>query len=541
MKERGAVNQETNSEPARKVTTGMRGGMGRTLLTAFLMLAVVPLSVVGYMAVRYANQDSRRCALNQLENLATYQANYISYLLCQTSASPDLTPDDCVITSTENFSVLDEAFVMNTTAVHVKNMYIVDTQGHLLWTLYPTSSLPIDNPVHDRGVNAALQHQNGASFYKDHLGEQVAGAYRWLPGLQTALIMEQAAASLLGARNNLAAVLVGSTLAVALLTTLLAAVVTRQITRPLVNLTVSAVKIAGGDLTQRVRVNRRDEIGILAQAFNVMTAELRDFYYELERKVADRTEQLRFANTQLSYQANQLYVSAQIGQVATSILDLEELLSRVVALMRDNHDLVYVAIYLLDDIGETLTLRATAGDDMKPDHALKAELFLEADNIVSRAALEGTPQEWTNEYTRVAIPLRQQELVNGVLYACRSYDEAFSAIDVLVWESLGDQISVAIKNAQTYGRERAEVERLRRLEHLHAQSLGSISYQLATALNTIIGFSRLMLKELDGPLTETQRTDLKAIHASGQHLQQLLDNVAALSEREETDSEMEKE
>jgi len=31
-------------------TTGMRGGLGRTLLMAFLLLAIVPLSLVGYIA-----------------------------------------------------------------------------------------------------------------------------------------------------------------------------------------------------------------------------------------------------------------------------------------------------------------------------------------------------------------------------------------------------------------------------------------------------------------------------------------------------------
>jgi signal transduction histidine kinase len=61
-------------------------------------------------------------------------------------------------------------------------------------------------------------------------------------------------------------------------------------------------------------------------------------------------------------------------------------------------------------------------------------------------------------------------------------------------------------------------------------SLGTGSRELATELNTIIGFSRLILKEADGPLTELQRSDLSAIYKSGYKLLGLIDNVVTLSE-----------
>jgi signal transduction histidine kinase len=51
-------------------------------------------------------------------------------------------------------------------------------------------------------------------------------------------------------------------------------------------------------------------------------------------------------------------------------------------------------------------------------------------------------------------------------------------------------------------------------------------------LNTIIGFSRLLLKGANGSLSDLQRGDLVAIHKSGYRLSGLIDNVIALSELE---------
>ena len=89
-----------------------------------------------------------------------------------------------------------------------------------------------------------------------------------------------------------------ATLAVALITSALAAVVTRRVTRPIVQLTETAAHMARGDLDQQVSIDRKDEIGILARAFNRMAAELTVLYGDLEAKVAERTMQLEEANKQ---------------------------------------------------------------------------------------------------------------------------------------------------------------------------------------------------------------------------------------------------
>ncbi|MBE0519070.1 MAG: HAMP domain-containing protein, partial [Thermoplasmata archaeon] len=73
----------------------------------------------------------------------------------------------------------------------------------------------------------------------------------------------------------------------------------RSITSPLKRLTKAAVDMSHGNLDRRVEVDRKDEIGQLAQAFNGMAEELDDLYDDLEVKVATRTAELQVANKKL--------------------------------------------------------------------------------------------------------------------------------------------------------------------------------------------------------------------------------------------------
>jgi CheY-like chemotaxis protein len=75
-------------------------------------------------------------------------------------------------------------------------------------------------------------------------------------------------------------------------------------------------------------------------------------------------------------------------------------------------------------------------------------------------------------------------------------------------------------------------ERLREVDRLKSQFLANMSHELRTPLNSIIGFSRVVLKGIDGPVTDRQREDLEAIHNSGQHLLGLINDILDVSKIE---------
>jgi signal transduction histidine kinase len=410
-------------------------------------------------------------------------------------------------------------------------VFLVDASGRLS-PLSPLTEGTAAEAGYSRTVDTQFGDGRGGGFYGAASERPVVAAYQWLPEWQVTLWAEQPRVAVLAKEDDLAAMLIGSTLAVALLTAVLAAVITRQLTQPIVRLTRSAVKIAGGDLEQTVELDRRDEIGILAQAFNVMTAELRSLYTRLEQKVAERTQQLTDANRELRFKAMQLRLSAEVGRVATSILDPDLLLRRVTELVLETYahvyDVYYVAILLQDEFGERIERQACSGRGGESE-VLQAATGDET--LIGQAAADGVlrSQELATGSVQVVIPLRIGSRVIGGLDLHCSRRDVLGADDVGVLQSLGDQISVAIENARLYAIEREAVQRLSRLDDLRLASLGIGSRELATELNTIIGFSRLILKEADGPLSEMQRADLVAIYKSGYKLLGLIDNVITLS------------
>jgi CheY-like chemotaxis protein/two-component sensor histidine kinase len=56
-----------------------------------------------------------------------------------------------------------------------------------------------------------------------------------------------------------------------------------------------------------------------------------------------------------------------------------------------------------------------------------------------------------------------------------------------------------------------------------------MSHELRTPLNSIIGFSRVIMKGIDGPVTDLQQQDLSAIYNAGQHLLKMINDILDIS------------
>lgn len=65
-----------------------------------------------------------------------------------------------------------------------------------------------------------------------------------------------------------------------------------------------------------------------------------------------------------------------------------------------------------------------------------------------------------------------------------------------------------------------------------ANVLASIAHDLRSPLNAVIGFSKLMLKGIDGPLSEMQQSDVEAIHTNGNTMLQMVDGLIDLGKIE---------
>jgi signal transduction histidine kinase len=78
-------------------------------------------------------------------------------------------------------------------------------------------------------------------------------------------------------------------------------IMSRNITKPLNQLTAAATTVSLGNYTVPVSVNvhQDDELGKLARAFNMMTEQVYQMYHDLEDKVTERTAQLENVNSEL--------------------------------------------------------------------------------------------------------------------------------------------------------------------------------------------------------------------------------------------------
>jgi len=132
-----------------------------------------------------------------------------------------------------------------------------------------------------------------------------------------------------------------------------------------------------------------------------------------------------------------------------------------------------------------------------------------------------------------SVPLMLRDEVLGVLALGRPVGHPpIDAEEMATLQNAAVNIGVAVENARLYQDAQETAEKLKEVDRLKSEFLASMSHELRTPLNSIIGFSRVILKGIDGPLTEMQKTDLTAIYDSGRHLLNLINDILDLSKIE---------
>jgi signal transduction histidine kinase len=68
--------------------------------------------------------------------------------------------------------------------------------------------------------------------------------------------------------------------------------------------------------------------------------------------------------------------------------------------------------------------------------------------------------------------------------------------------------------------------------------LAALSHELRTPLNAILGFTEVLLSEVDGPLSDDARENLNVVRSSGEHLRSLIGDILDLSALESGELEL---
>jgi GAF domain-containing protein/DNA-binding response OmpR family regulator len=242
---------------------------------------------------------------------------------------------------------------------------------------------------------------------------------------------------------------------------------------------------------------------------------------------------------------NELTVLTNIGRRLTSTLDLDEILASVIEESFNATKATTGAILLYNERENALEMRTLRGFTPAIEARYTGHMIHAGEGLVGRVLETGDPvlvNDVTKEpdyqeidgrtRTQLILPIRQGGLLLGALSLESPLLNGFSESDVRLLEAMADQAAIAITNAHAYEAERQAVERIREADRLKTQFLANMSHELRTPLNSIIGFSRVMLRGIDGALTEMQSTDLTSIYNSGQHLLGLINNILDISKIE---------
>lgn len=131
------------------------------------------------------------------------------------------------------------------------------------------------------------------------MGGHVVAAYDYIPEVDWGLTALADSAEAFAPVNRLRNVIIVVIVVLVFGGSLLAYLIARSITRPLVELQDGVKALAGGELSTRVTISDGTEVTSLADEFNRMANRLNELYENLERKVEERTRELKDANSRL--------------------------------------------------------------------------------------------------------------------------------------------------------------------------------------------------------------------------------------------------
>ena len=250
-----------------------------------------------------------------------------------------------------------------------------------------------------------------------------------------------------------------------LLGAILSYYISRAVSNPIRELIETFDKIEQGDLSQRAPITATDELGIVTMHFNRMVSRLDALQNTLEQQVVERTKQLSATN--------------EVGRVASSSLDPDELLAKVILLVPERFGYYYAAIYLLDPSEKWAELKEATGEAGKLLRQNRHRLEVAGRSMVGTAIREKTAriaqiaseekQRYENpilSYTRseIALPLIVGDRVLGALNVQSTKESDFGPQVIETMQNMAGQVAIALENARLFQEAQHNIREMRTIQ-----------------------------------------------------------------------------
>jgi signal transduction histidine kinase len=253
-----------------------------------------------------------------------------------------------------------------------------------------------------------------------------------------------------------------------------------------------------------------------------------------------QTGDLRLSYTVLQRQADRLQRILQISQILSGTLDLDKLLSLILAAATELTDTESASILLLDKSGSELHFTASSGQPIEKLAELKVPIegslagsILTAGKPMVLQDARHDPRHYTGVDQQIdfvsrsilGVPLMLQDKPIGVLEALnKSGEDVFTEEDGQVLMALAAQAAVAIANAQLVMALQLAYKQLNEVDRLKSDFIAIASHELRTPLGLILGYAA-MLKD-DANAETAQQLDV--VLNSALRLRELIDDMVNL-------------
>jgi HAMP domain-containing protein len=128
--------------------------------------------------------------------------------------------------------------------------------------------------------------------YPDYIGKKVLGIHHFIPQMNWCLLAEINESEALASTKNLLIFSTIRALIVLSIFFIVAYLLARTISRPIIALREGAEIIEKGNLNHKVSTQSQDEIGELSRAFDKMTTAIKQSRTNVDRKVKEQTQQI---------------------------------------------------------------------------------------------------------------------------------------------------------------------------------------------------------------------------------------------------------
>jgi signal transduction histidine kinase len=267
--------------------------------------------------------------------------------------------------------------------------------------------------------------------------------------------------------------------------------------------------------------------------------------------------ELQARTQELTRSVDKLTALGEVGQAVSSSLELETVLSTIVARAVQLAGAQAGTIWEYDEPAEEFRLRVTqnAPDSLVPR---RVATLRKGEGAVGRLAVthepvqipdimkEGAYDSRLREVlvgggTRalLAVPLLREGRVLGGLVMSRRTPGEFPPEVVDVLKTFATQSALAIQNARLFREIEEKGRQLEAASQHKSEFLANMSHELRTPLNAIIGFSEVLGERMFGDINEKQEEYVHDILASGRHLLSLINDILDLSKIEAGRMELE--